>query len=314
MAVHALDASALPKELYELMASCHAEANAEEPYRSPAETEAYLRNPPESEARDYWIAESAGKCVGFAQLGVMEGTSRGRMDLLVHPGHRRAGRGSALLAAVRERAKLRGARTLIGTYATEAGSQFAAALGAVDSYREVRSVLRLAGAEDLVIRPVDGYTVQSWVGAAPAELLDSYACAREAINDAPDGYDEREIWTAELVRDFEATVERRGRDIRVTVALDERGEVVAFTELRVSRTEGAIAGTEDTAVVASHRRRGLGRWVKVESLRRLQHDRPDVPLVTTSNAEDNHAMLGLNRTLGFSPVALWTICVLETSG
>jgi mycothiol synthase len=312
MAVRRLDTSELPEELHELMAVCHAEENAEEPYRSRADTEAYLRNPPESESRHYWIAETADGCVGFAQLGVLQRTSRGGTGLLVHPDHRRQGHGSLLLDAVLEQARLLGARSLVGAHAIEAGSRFAAAVGAVASYREVRSLLRLP--LDKEIRPVDGYAVQSWVGATPPELLESYARAREAINDAPDGFDDREVWSPEFVRDLEATVERRGRDMRVTIALDERSEVVAFTELRVSRTEGALAGTEDTAVVAAHRRRGLARWVKVESLRRLQHDRPDVPLVTTSNAENNHAMLGLNRAIGFSQVAVQTICTLETSG
>jgi hypothetical protein len=77
---------------------------------------------------------------------------------------------------------------------------------------------------------------------------------------------------------------------------------------------GAIATTEDTAVVASHRRRGLGRWVKLSSLDRLQQDRPDVSLVATTNAEDNRAMLELNRAVGFSPVAFWTSSVLQLPG
>jgi GNAT superfamily N-acetyltransferase len=109
-------------------------------------------------------------------------------------------------------------------------------------------------------------------------------------------------------------LERRNRDVRVTVAVDGRGEVVAFTELRVSRAVGATAGTEDTAVVASYRRRGLGRWVKLESLRRLQRDRPDVPLVATMNAEENRVMLELNRAVGFSPVAVYTSSVLQLPG
>ena len=79
----------------------------------------------------------------------------------------------------------------------------------------------------------------------------------------------------------------------------------------MSKTQGATAGTEDTAVLAGHRRKGLGRWVKVESLRRLEVDRPDVSLVTTTNAEDNTAMLTLNRALAFRPVAYSTTCVLD---
>ena len=72
----------------------------------------------------------------------------------------------------------------------------------------------------------------------------------------------------------------------------------------------ATASTEDTAVVRGHRRKGLGRWVKAESLRLLQEDRPDVTQVTTVNAEENRAILGINEALGFEPVAVWTSCVL----
>ena len=51
--------------------------------------------------------------------------------------------------------------------------------------------------------------------------------------------------------------------------------------------------------------------MKLESLLRLQHDRPAVGLVTTTNAEENVAMLALNRSLGFEPVTAYTSCVLD---
>ena len=120
MAVRRLDTFDLPEELHELMARCHAEVEAEEPYRPRADTEAYLRNPPESETRHYWIAEAAGNCIGFAQLGVVQGTSRGRVELLVHPDHRRLGHGTELFEAVQEEARTVGARTLVGAHAIEA--------------------------------------------------------------------------------------------------------------------------------------------------------------------------------------------------
>jgi GNAT superfamily N-acetyltransferase len=313
MPVRVLDTSALSddvmRDVYEVMALCHAEVNAEAPYRTLADAEAFLRNVPAVETREYWIIESQGGCVGFAQLGVSEGS--GRIEILVRPDARHEGHGTALLETVLKQAKLRGARRLVGRYATEAGARFAAATGAVDEHREVHSVLRLPLGRHLTIRPVEGYTVRAWMGAAPVSLLDSYVRARPAVNDAP-GDDE--VWSAARIRDLEATVERRNRDMRVTVALDGHEEVVGFTELRVSRTPSAVAGTEDTAVVAAHRRRGLARWIKLESLLGLQKDRPDVPLVTTANAEENDAMLALNRSLGFSPVAVYTNCALELSG
>jgi mycothiol synthase len=316
VAVRVLEPSSpLDPELYEVMARCRTEENPEEPPRTLSEAEALLRHPPEAEHRDNWIAEAGGRCVGFAQLGVMHDSPTGRVELLVHPDHRRRGHGTELLEAVLGQARAHGAKKLIGGHATEAGSRFAAAVGAKDDHREVRSLLRLPLPEDLRPEPIVGYTLRSWVGATPEPLLKSYARARNAINDAPDSFDQEGIvWDVALVRDLEAAVERRDRDIRVTVALDATGGVVAFTELRVSRASGALAGTEDTAVVAEHRRRGLARWVKLESLLQLQRDRPDVRVVGTMNAGKNDAMRGLNHALGFSPVAVYTTSVLQIEG
>jgi mycothiol synthase len=314
VAVRPLETAALSDDLmrsiYEVMLLCHAEVSPEAPYRSLAEAEAFLRHAPDVEARDNWIAESDGDCVGFAQLGVMEGS--GRVEILVRPDARGRRHGTALLNAAQDQARASGARRLGGRHATAAGARFAAAAGAIDEQREVHSLLRLPLAAHLTTRPVNGYAVRSWISAAPEPLLDSYARARQAIDDAP-GFDEI-AWTPAVVRDLEATVERRKRDVRVTVAVDEQDEVVAFTELRVSRTPGAVAGIDDTAVVAAHRRRGLGRWVKLESLLRLQLDRPDVSLVTTANAEENHAIRALNSALGFAPVAVYTNCALQLPG
>jgi mycothiol synthase len=311
--VRALDVASgeLLDRVYELMAVCHAEASPEAPLRSRAEMEAFLRHPAEFETREVWIAESDGECIGFGLLAAGWALPTARADVLVHPDSRRAGHGSALLETVRHRAAALGAHVLIGSHSTEAGSRFAAAVGATDKLREVESLLRLP--LEVVVEPVPGYGLRSWVGAAPAELLDSFARAREAINDAPSAAEEElAVWDAGRVRALEESLERRDRDVRVTVALDRQDEVVAFTELRLARTPGATAGTEDTAVLREHRRKGLGRWVKGESLRRLQQDRPDVTQVTTLNAEQNRPMRGLNEALGFRPVAAWTSCVLET--
>ena len=57
-------------------------------------------------------------------------------------------------------------------------------------------------------------------------------------------------------RAMEESLRRRGRELRVTVALDSGDEVGAFTDLRVSR--GSILGfTDDTATIAAHRGIGL---------------------------------------------------------
>ena len=71
-----------------------------------------------------------------------------------------------------------------------------------------------------------GWRLVSWVGAAPDELVESFARARDAMNDAPaPGGVEAPAMTVEEVRRIEETAALRGREVRVTVALDPAGEV-----------------------------------------------------------------------------------------
>jgi RimJ/RimL family protein N-acetyltransferase len=100
--------------------------------------------------------------------------------------------------------------------------------------------------------------------------------------------------------------------MRVTVAIRAGGEIGAFTELRVSH--GSTLGfTDDTGTVAAHRGHGLARAVKLESLRRLRDDHPEVTVVTTSNAEENGAMRHVNERVGFRPSAIETMVTLNLS-
>src|SRR4051812_34064388 len=114
--VRVLDVAAASQDVldrvYDVMTRCHTEVSPEAPYRSRAEAEGFLRHAPESETREYWIAESRGECVGFGQLAVGSGSPTARVDVLVHPDSRRSGHGTALLEAVRQQATTRGARVL----------------------------------------------------------------------------------------------------------------------------------------------------------------------------------------------------------
>jgi GNAT superfamily N-acetyltransferase len=289
---------------------CHVEANPVEPFMCVADLSAFLRYPPASEPRRYWLASGADEIVGFAQLAPIVGSPVADASILVLPEWRRRGAGAALLAAVTSEARANGCTTLTGSYATDAGQRFAASVGASPTRRDIRSVLLLAQAE-VEAFAVPGYQLRSWNGRAPNDLVESFAEAREAINDAPAAAeDEWHAWDVEKVRDLERVIAQRGRQIRVTVAVDDAGTVVAYTELRVSTYRDAIATTEDTAVRAAHRRHGLALSVKSEALRRLRDERTDVTLVGATNAESNLAMLAINRRLGFKAVAAFTGCAL----
>jgi mycothiol synthase len=300
-------------QIHELLRASHGLAAPEDPFAHLDETLGWLRFPPASEPRLHWTVDEP--VAGYAALTLPSGSRTGYVRLAVDPQRRRLGLGRDLLAIVVQATRRAGRASVIGSYADAAGATFSAAVGALPGQREIRSVLREADAAGAAPGVVPGYSLRSWCGPAPAELLESYARARTAIQDAPsDDPDDGGAWTPEIVRDLEASVARRGRQVRLTVALDARAEVVAFTELRVSPDPGAVARTEDTAVRADHRGRGLATWIKRESLRLLRADRPDIRLVSTTNAESNAPMLAVNRKLGFAPVATWTNAVLNLTG
>jgi GNAT superfamily N-acetyltransferase len=313
MMIRPLDTSddRLLARVHQLLLACHEEASPRVPYRDEAETVAFLRHPPPFERRPLWIA---GDVDGFARLGIIDGSRSAWLELAVAQGSRRQGIGRVLLDAAAAEARSHGCTAVAGRHMTPAGAAFARTAGAVDARQDITSLLEL-GAAELGLVPVDGYRLESWIGAAPGELVESYAAARNAINDAPSANDEEDyLWTVEMVRGQEDMLAQRGRELRVTIALDAAGEVAAFTELRLSAIPGAVASTEDTATVAAHRRRGLAGWVKAESLRRLRAERPNVRLVTTTNAAENAAILALNRRLGFERAAVATTASLSLAG
>lgn len=269
-----------------------------------AEAVAFYRFQPESHTSSFWLADG-----GFAALYV-HGPTAAFTHVVVHPDRRRQGLGSALLERVIERSREQGVIALHGQHATSEGAAFAARKGAHDSNRVVKSTLPLRDAFLPEPSPPPGWRLVTWLRRVPDEHLDAYVTARLGMDDAPAPDDmSYPSMTAETLRATEASLELREREMRVTVAIRDDGEIGAFTELRVSR--GSLSAfTDDTATVAEHRGRGLARAVKLESLRRLRDDHPEVESVRTSNDEGNAAMRHINESVGFRPTVTWTTATL----
>lgn len=279
------------------------------PFRAPSESVAQYRHWSDP-VRRRWVARDGGAVVGTAVLMAPTPTFA-IVHLVVHPGARRRGAGRALFEGVCAGAREEGIRSFFGHHWGDEGAAFARAVGGIDDQRDVASELRLRDAElpEPVLPP--GWRLRSWQGPAPDELIEAYARVRSAMDDAPapgglgtDGID------AGGVRALERTAVARGRQMHVTVAADDRGEFGAFTDVRTSAPPSAVAATDDTATARWARRQGLATAVKLESLRRLREERPDVEVVRTMNAEGNVAMRAVNSRLGFVPTAFLTTTVV----
>ena len=313
MRIEEVDARTAPVEqllaIHAIEAACQAELLPGEPARSAEEAVAYWRHPPSTHTRYRWLVERSGTPAGTAGLYVHT-PSAVYLELFVAPAQRRHGVGTAILEAVVAKGRRLDLRSVYGHHATPGGAAFTARAGAVDGQRDVHSLLDLRSAA--LPEPIvpDGVRLASWLGRAPDDLVDSYVRARAAMNDAPlpEGVEVPDD-TVERVRAMEESLSRRNRELRLTVALDERSEIGAFTDLRLS--PGSTVGfTDDTGTVARHRGRGLATAVKLESLRLLRADHPEVEFVTTTNAEDNRAIRGINERIGFVPIATLTTAVL----
>ncbi len=308
MRVQELDARTAPDAvlltIHEIEQACLPELAPGEPGRSAEEAIAFFRHQPVTHETFDWLGEG-----GFASLYI-HGPTAAFARLFVHPDRRRAGLGANLLGAVQARAAERGVEQLHGHHSTRAGAAFAARFGAAPGQREVRSLLRLWSAE--LPEPVipASWVVLTWLTRVPDEHLAAFVRARAAMDDAP-GSEEIGFPAASAarVRASEDSLIERGREMRLTIAMHESGEIGAFTELRVS-SGSTVAFTDDTGTVAAHRGKGLARAVKLESLRRVRGDHPELDVVTTMNAEENVAMRHINESVGFRPVATLTTATL----
>ncbi len=307
--IEEIDASAASDDtlarFHAIEEACHHELHPGEPVRRRDEAIAFYRHQPTTHVSCHWLGQG-----GAASLYVY-GPTAAFVDLLVDPAHRRRRVGTRLLERVLERCRELDVAALHGGYVNAAGRSFARAFGAADEQRVVRSLLDLSAADLPEPRAPEGFRLVTWLARVPDEHLAAFVRAREAMDDAPAPDDlDFPTWTAETVRASEASLARRDRERRVTVAIDADGEIGSFTELRVSR--GSTLGfTDDTGTVAARRGRGLARAVKVESLRRLRADHPEVDVVSTSNAEENVAMRRLNESIGFRATVVVTGAVVR---
>jgi len=309
MDIEEVDARSAPDDVlarfHAVEVACHAELQPGEPVRSVEEVVALHRHQPPTKISCHWLAEG-----GTAVLAV-HGPTAAFVELLVEPSRRRRGLATALLERVVARCRELEVEVLRGSHSTEGGAAFAAQCGAVDEQRIVRSLLDLRSADLPEPRVPEGFRLVTWFGQVPAEHLAAYVLAREAMDDAPapEGMD-FPTWTGERVRAMEESLARRNREMRLTAAMAADGRIGAFTELRLS-SGSALGFTDDTGTVASERGQGLARAVKLESLRRLRADRPEVEVVSTSNAEENAVMRHLNDSIGFRPSLVETLAGLK---
>jgi GNAT superfamily N-acetyltransferase len=259
-----------------------------------------------------WLAREEGELVGMASAYFpwRENTDMAGVSGGVHPDHRNRGIGRALLERVREDAAEAG-RTKIysGTMQGTDGERAMAALGFEVIHTYAISRLDLHGAEtarwdrlydDAAAASAD-YDMVRIVGETPADQVEDVVALFAAINDAPmtDPDAEPDVWDADRVRAYDAAMAARRQTVyRVMARHRATGAWAGHTVLCVDEFDPAVGHQEDTSVVDAHRGHRLGLRLKIEMLRWVAQERPEMQATETWNSVENHHMLAVNELLG----------------
>jgi GNAT superfamily N-acetyltransferase len=265
------------------------------------------------EPRQFWLATAeSGTPLGCYELKLPTRENRGNgfVELLVAPGSRRRGIGTALLAHAARQADQAGRGLLMGgARIGSPGPAFATSVGAKAGMQDARRILdvgpdlhaRLPGLRAEAESRATDYSIRRWIGPAPEDLVRGVCALVSAMADAPhDAAYEPEIWDAARLRAEEERMAARGsRDYSVAAIHGETGDMAALTAVMVDPA-GAPGWAYQmiTAVTRPHRGHRLGMLIKLAMLEWLAEAEPQLRHIMTFNAVPNQYMIAVNEALG----------------
>lgn len=307
-------------ELHELQFSAYQLDSPERPPMTREETISGLRAPQvQSGEQLVWTAHRDGRLVARAivVLPADGGEHLAVVRIHVHPEVRRQGIGTELLHALEPMLRERGRTRIEGWNLTLGGpgESWALGLGFRTVHSAVLQILELSEADRgrWEVAVPSGYRLARWAGAAPDDLVETYAKARSAISDAPLGGSglAAQEWSVDRVRRVEASCREREIEHRAVVAVDPGGEVAGLTVMEARPLLPERLQQGDTAVLAAHRGHGLGLAMKSAMLRWFTADRPEAKQVWTATGAGNTHMIEVNHRLGFATVRTGSVANRE---
>jgi GNAT superfamily N-acetyltransferase len=232
--------------------------------------------------------------------------------LSVTPSARRRGVGSRLYAEAERIAWENGrtilfAQTLWRVGAADESEGFARRHGFEVAMTDLRGSMALGQTDRLRVLADSGagddYALESYVDDMPEEWLEDRAVLQQRmIGEMPLGdlALEEERWDADRLRQENARRREAGRRVVETAARHRpSGRLVGFTQVSVGQDEPTWGQQEDTLVLREHRGQRLGLRLKAANALLLREVVPEVTTIRTWNADDNAAMLAVNRELGY---------------
>lgn len=285
------------------------------------EVVAWINVQPSYSFKRIWLKtdQGSGEPLAFSAINFERKETnqhRAYVNVFTRPESRGQGLTRGLLRPVAEIATRESRTSLFNWMIKDStGTGFAKRVGAQQTTKDFENRLPIAELDRSLIESwvaraperAQEYTLEFWEGACPPGHLESFAQAKEAMNDAPRGPNEEDdVFKPEQVQEYEQRHVDAGYLLWTYAAIHQpTGEIAGYTQLFPSPWRPQFAHQEDTGVMPAHRNRGLGRWLKAQMLVKLLDEKPETEQVITWNATINEAMLGINRELGFKAVREW---------
>ena len=239
------------------------------------------------------------------------------VDVFVHPGRRREGIGTALLADAETVARGDGRTTIQGEgYVPPGGTgpaeAFARARGydvaSRESIKELSVADYRARRDDLaaaVAEAAADYGVVTFDTVCPEEHLDSFGrLLGMLVDEIPLGDLELEssVWTPERIRAAEQRQVSIGRHLLSALAIAPDGSVAGASDVRVNEVDPTHGQVGITLVDPVHRGRRLGVALKLATHDLALATYPGLRTLDTSNAEVNTHVNAVNDALGYRSI------------
>jgi GNAT superfamily N-acetyltransferase len=324
--VRALDETALAddsvmRDFYDVSRRAELLGRPEAPFWEFREFLGAFRSADSGERQDLFATYDGDRMVGNAVLWsfLLDNLDKAAFRLSVDVPDRRRGIGRALVQRLEQIAReddrsLLMATTLLPSNDREghAYRRFAEACGYELSDYEVVRHLPLPVPDEQIQEWIDeaaqhhrGYTVETFVGAVPDDLVESLCVLfGQLAVDAPTGvvdFEEEQV-TPHRYAEMVASTAAMGRARYETVALTHDRQVVAQSTLAMSLEKSTTVFQWGTFVHRQHRGHRLGLATKAVNLRAVQAARGDLTLLTTENGETNDYMVAINERMGFRPI------------
>ena len=283
-----------------------------------------------SAEHERYAAVDGNRVLGWFSLTlpVRDNTHSAQIELEVHPDHRRAGIGTALLGRAEARVAELGRDTIYhwtlapyegGPALGDAAIGFAAAVGYRNTLTSAVSVCDLDKVDDADLQRLwsssweraEGFELVEFEGAPPADVIDGLAQLQARMyTDMPLGeWDLQEAdFDAERVLEISRLRRERGElHLQAVVRHNESGDIAGFTEVIIESGRERFCFQGDTIVDPRFRGLRLGTILKIANQRRIRAWRPKMRYVWTGNAESNNHMIAINEAVGYRRMATYYV-------